>query len=85
LRGMGGMPSCATGTLISDSFVLTSAHVLFLNYEGVKKFTPFEFCLNLHKNYDSKECIKLPIADSRFPYEFGAIYEEMFKLSNKSP
>ena len=42
LNGMGGKKSIATGILISDSLVLTSAHILFHNYNGVnKKFTPF--------------------------------------------
>jgi hypothetical protein len=54
LVGMGNRPAHATGFLISDSLVLTSAHIFFQNYKGVnKKFTPYEFCLNMHKNYNS--------------------------------
>ena len=42
LMGMGGRRSIATGILISDSLVLTSAHILFQNLNGVnRKFTPF--------------------------------------------
>ena len=42
LIGIGGKKSIATGILISDSLVLTSAHILFHNLNGVnRKFTPF--------------------------------------------
>ena len=42
LKGMGGKPSEATGTLISNSLVLTSAHSMLFNYNRTtRKFIPY--------------------------------------------
>jgi len=83
LKGINGQPSIATGTLVTDSLVLTAAHTLFYKKNGqLARMRPYEFCLDLHRSLEVST--RVAVVDVKYPKEFEEIYEKLYMTKIKS-